>query len=89
MCNDLAEAMKALDGKKRAESVHLLKLHLQWGLCDSRRLRKKAQDAQDELFDFFYCKDRATVRHRPYSRKKKQDELFDLFDVRFWGWRRL
>ena len=36
--------------RSRAESVHLLKL------CDSRRLRKKPQDAQDdvtELFDLF------------------------------------
>ena len=49
--------------RSRAESVHLLKPHLQWGkglkefqLCDSRRLRKKPQHAQDdvtELFDLF------------------------------------
>ena len=48
--------------RSRAESVHLLKAYLQWErlkefqLCDSRRLRKKPQDAQDdvtELFDLF------------------------------------
>ena len=49
--------------RSRAGSVHLLKPHLQWGkglkefqLCDSRRLRKKPQHAQDdvtELFDLF------------------------------------
>ena len=52
--------------RSRAESVHLLKpyLHLftmgkglkEFQLCDSRRLRKKPQDAQDdvtELFDLF------------------------------------
>ena len=48
--------------RSRAESVHLLKPYLQWEglkefqLCDSRRLRKKPQDAQDdvtELFDLF------------------------------------
>ena len=57
--------------RSRAESVHLLKLHLQWGkglkefqLCDSRRLRKKPQHAQDDV-----------------------TELFDLFDAHFWGWK--
>ena len=57
--------------RSRAESVHLLGPHLQWGkelkefqLCDSRRLRKKPQDAQDDV-----------------------TELFDLFDAHFWGWK--
>ena len=57
--------------RSRAESVHLLKPHLQWGkglkelqLCDSRRLRKKPQHAQDDV-----------------------TELFDLFDAHFWGWK--
>ena len=49
--------------RSRAESVHLLKPLFTMGkalkefqLCDSRRLRKKPQDAQDdvtELFDLF------------------------------------
>ena len=47
--------------RSRVESVHLLKPYLQKGLkefqlCDSRRLHKKPQDAQDdvtELFDLF------------------------------------
>ena len=56
-------SLAAESGRSRAESVHLLKPYLQWGkgsksskLCDSRRLRKKPQDAQDdvtELFDLF------------------------------------
>ena len=57
--------------RSRAESVHLLKPHLQWGkglkefqLSDSRRLRKKPQHAQDDV-----------------------TELFDLFDAHFWGWK--
>ena len=57
--------------RSRAESVHLLKPHLQWGkglkefqLRDSRRLRKKPQHAQDDV-----------------------TELFDLFDAHFWGWK--
>ena len=49
--------------RSRAESAQLLKLHLQWEIelkefqgCDSRRLRKKEQDAQEDvikLFDLF------------------------------------
>ena len=54
--------------RSRAESVHLLKPHLQWRielkefqLFDSRRLRKKPKDSQDDVTD-----------------------MFDLFDAHFW-----
>ena len=55
--------------RSRAESVHLLKLCYngrveEFQICDSRRLRKKSQDAHDDV-----------------------TELFDLFDVHFWGWK--
>ena len=51
--------------RSRAESVHLLKPYFTMGkglkefqLCDSRRLRKKPQEVQDdvtELFDLFHA----------------------------------
>ena len=45
--------------RSRVESVHLLKPYLmgkalkEFQLCDSRRLRKKPQDAQDDVTELF------------------------------------
>ena len=90
MLNDLAEAMKALDGKKilpqfcasfdafscgvlpesggvgtPAETPFTMWKGLkEFQLCDSRRLRKKPQEVQDDV-----------------------TELFDLFHAHLWGWK--